>query len=141
MGDRVMLKMSPWKGIIWFGKRGKLSPRFLIPFTILEKIGLQAYQLELPPEIDRIHPMFHMCYLRKCLAKEESIIPLTEIRVDNSNRCIEGPKAILERKTNKLHHKEVTMVKIQWNHHRGADLTCEAEEDIKKIYPLLFVQG
>ncbi|KAJ9552428.1 hypothetical protein OSB04_016473 [Centaurea solstitialis] len=58
VGDRVMLKVSPWKGIIRFGKRGKLSPRFLGPFTILEKVGLQTYRLELPPEMDGIHPTF-----------------------------------------------------------------------------------
>ena len=85
VGDRVMLKVSPWKGIIRFGKRGKLSPRFLGPFTISERIGLQAYRLELPPEMDGIHPTFYVCYLRKCLAEEESVIPLTEIRVDNGN--------------------------------------------------------
>ena len=96
VGDRVMLKVSHWKGIIRFGKRGKLSPRSLGPFTILERIGLQAYRFELPPEMDGIHPTFHVRYLRKCLAEEESVIPLTEIRVDNGNRCVEEPEAILE---------------------------------------------
>jgi len=139
VGDRVMLKVSPWKGIIRFGKRGKLSPRFLGPFTILERIGLQAYRLELPPEMDGIHPTFHVCYLRKCLAEEESVIPLTEIRVDNGNRCVEEPETILEKKTKKLRHKEVTMVKVQWKHHRGANVTWESEEDMKRRYPLLFV--
>ncbi|KAJ9555926.1 hypothetical protein OSB04_010540 [Centaurea solstitialis] len=132
VGDRVMLKVSPWKGIIRFGKRGKLSPRFLGPFTILEKVGLQAYRLELPPEMDGIHPTFHVCYLRKCLAEEESVIPLSEIRVDSGNRCVEEPEAILERKTKKLRHKEVAMVKVQWKHHRGANVTWEAEEDMKQ---------
>ncbi|KAJ9538049.1 hypothetical protein OSB04_030782 [Centaurea solstitialis] len=140
VGERVMLKVSPWKGIIRFGKQGKLSPRFLGPFTILEKVGLQAYWLELPPEMDGIHPTFHVCYLQKCLAEEESVIPLSEIRVDTGNRCIEEPEAILERKTKKLRHKEVTMVKVQWKHHRGANVTWEAEEDMKHRYPLLFTQ-
>ncbi|KAJ9556187.1 hypothetical protein OSB04_010801 [Centaurea solstitialis] len=138
VGERVMLKVSPWKGIIRFGKRGKLSPRFLGPFTILEKVGLQAYRLELPPEMDGIHPTFHVCYLRKCLAEEESVIPLSEIRVDTGNRCIEEPEAILERKTKKLRHKEVTMVKVQWKHHRGANVTWESEEDMKRRYPRMF---
>ncbi|KAJ9557799.1 hypothetical protein OSB04_012413 [Centaurea solstitialis] len=135
VGDQVMLKVSPWKGIIRFGKLGKLSPRFLGPFTILENVGLQAYRLELPPEMDGIHPTFHVCYLRKCLAEEESVIPLSEIRVDSGNRCVEEPEAILERKTNKLRHKEVTMVNVQWKHHRGANVTWEAEEDMKRRYP------
>ncbi|KAI3702752.1 hypothetical protein L6452_28504 [Arctium lappa] len=104
-----MLKVSSWKETIRFGKRGKLSPRFLGPFTILERIGLQAYRLDLPPEMDGIHLTFHVCYLRKCLGEEENVIPLTEIRVDNDNRCVEEPEAILESKTKQLRHKEVTM--------------------------------
>ncbi|KAI3773113.1 hypothetical protein L6452_04312 [Arctium lappa] len=138
VGDRVMLKVSPWKGIIRFGKRGKLSPRFLGPFTVTKRIGLQAYQLELHPEMKGIHNTFHVCYLRKCLAKEESVIPLSEIRVDGGNRCVEEPEAILERKTKKLRHREIIMVKVQWKHHRGANVTWEAEEDLKRRYPHLF---
>ncbi|KAI3696885.1 hypothetical protein L6452_29480 [Arctium lappa] len=139
VGDRVMLKVSPWKGIIRFGKRGKLSPRFLGPFKVLKRIGLQAYQLELPPELSRIHNTFHVCYLRKCLAVEDNAIPLSELRVDEGNRCVEEPDAILERKTKKLRHKEVTLVKVQWKHHRGANVTWESEEDMKRRYPHLFV--
>ncbi|KAI3735922.1 hypothetical protein L6452_15448 [Arctium lappa] len=139
VGDLVMLKVSPWKGIIRFGKRGKLSPRFLGPFKVLKRVGLQAYQLELPSELNGIHNTFHVCYLRKCLAEEESVIPLSEIRVDEGNRCVEEPEAILEKKSRKLRHKEVTMVKVQWKHHRGANLTWEAEEDMKRRYPHLLV--
>ncbi|KAI3664957.1 hypothetical protein L6452_43572 [Arctium lappa] len=110
VGDRVMLKVSPWKGIILFGKRGKLSPRFLGPFKVL----------------------------KQCLAVEDSIIPLSELRVDEGNRCVKEPDAILERKSKKLRHKEVTLVKVQWKHHRGANVTWEAEEDMKRRYPHLF---
>ncbi|KAI3707652.1 hypothetical protein L6452_26279 [Arctium lappa] len=104
VGDHIMLKVSPWKGLIHFGKRGKLSPRFLGPFTILERIGLQAYKLDLPPEMDGIHLTFHVCYLQRCLAEEEGVIPLSEIRVED-NRCVEEPEAILERETRRLRHK------------------------------------
>ncbi|KAI3758147.1 hypothetical protein L6452_05699 [Arctium lappa] len=135
--DRVMLKVSPWKGIIRFGKRGKLSPHFLGPFPIIEHVGLQAYKLDLPPEMSGIHPTFHVCYLRKCLAEEEDVIPLSEIRVDN-DRCVEEPEVILEKETKKLRHKEVVMVKVHWKHHRGANVTWEAEEDMKRRYPHLF---
>ncbi|XP_024989293.1 uncharacterized protein LOC112523851 [Cynara cardunculus var. scolymus] len=131
-------KVSSWKGIIHFGKRGKLSPRYLGPFKVLARVGLQAYRLELPPEMAGIHNTFHVCYLRKCLAEEESVIPLTEIRVDEDNRCVEEPEAILERKTKVLRHKEVVLVKVQWKHHRGSNVTWEAEEDLIRRYPHLF---
>ncbi|KAJ9541747.1 LOW QUALITY PROTEIN: hypothetical protein OSB04_028253 [Centaurea solstitialis] len=113
----IILNVSPWKQIIRFRKHGKLSPRFVGPFSILEKVGLQAYRLELLLEIDGIDPTFHVCYLRGCLAKEECIILVSEIRVDTGNRCVEEPETILEMKTKKFHHKEVTMVKVQWKHH------------------------
>ncbi|KAI3680990.1 hypothetical protein L6452_35770 [Arctium lappa] len=138
VGDRVMLKVSPWKGIVRFRKGGKLSPRFVGPFTKIKQVGLQAYQLELPSKMSGIHNTFHVCYFRKWLAEEESVIPLSKIRVDEGNRCIEEPDAILEKKTKNLHHKEVTMVKVQWKHHHRANVTWEAEEDMRQIYPHLF---
>ncbi|XP_024961013.1 uncharacterized protein LOC112501579 [Cynara cardunculus var. scolymus] len=138
VGDRVMLKVSPWKGIIRFGKRGKLSPRFLGPFKVLARVGLQAYKLELPPEMAGIPNTFHVCYLRKCLAVEESVIPLSDIHVDENNRCVVEPEAILARKTKELRHKEIVMVKVQWKHHRGLNVTWDAEEDLKRRYPHLF---
>ena len=65
-GDFVLLKVSPWKGIIWFGKRGKLSPRYIGPYKVIKRVNEQAYQIELPPELDGIHNTFHVCYLRRC---------------------------------------------------------------------------
>jgi hypothetical protein len=83
VGDRVMLKVSPWKGIIRFRKRGKLSPRFVGPFRILAQVGEVAYRLELPDELSGIHPTFHVSHLRKCLADGEALVPLEDIEVDN----------------------------------------------------------
>ncbi|KAI3735990.1 hypothetical protein L6452_15519 [Arctium lappa] len=77
----------------------------------------------------------------KCLAEKESVIPLTEIRVDNGNRCVEEPEAILESKVEKLRHKDVIMVKVHWKHHRGTNITWESEDDMKKRYPQLFNLG
>ncbi|XP_024965926.1 uncharacterized protein LOC112506129 [Cynara cardunculus var. scolymus] len=101
-------------------------------------VGLQAYKLELPPEMSGIHNTFHVCYLRKCLAEEDSVIPPSEIYVDENNRCVEEPEAILECKTKVLRHKEVVMVKVKWKHHRGSNVTWEAKEDLKRCYPHLF---
>ncbi|KAI3792869.1 hypothetical protein L2E82_06760 [Cichorium intybus] len=138
VGDKVMLKVSPWKGVIRFGKRGKLSPRFLGPFKVLERIGSQAYRLALPPELQGIHNTFHVCYLRKCLGEEENIIPLSDIQVDDEVRYIENPIAILDKKTKKLRQKEVGLVKIQWQHRGGTNVTWESESEMRQRYPQLF---
>ena len=89
VGDLVMLKVSPWKGVIRFGKRGKLSPRFIGPFKVLKRIKDVAYQLELPPELEGIHNTFHVSYLRKCLSEESSVIPIEDVSLDPSKRMIE----------------------------------------------------
>ncbi|KAI3802113.1 hypothetical protein L1987_30238 [Smallanthus sonchifolius] len=97
VGDMVPLKVSPWKGIIRFRKRGKLSPRFVGPFKILARVGQVAYRLDLPVELSGIHPTFHVSHLRKCLADDTAHIPYDEIEVDNSLNYVEEPIAILDR--------------------------------------------
>nr|GEX08510.1 reverse transcriptase domain-containing protein [Tanacetum cinerariifolium] len=81
--DRVMLKASPWKGVVRFGKRGKLNPRYVRPFKVLAKIGDVAYRLELPQELSRVHHTFHLCNLNKCYADEPLAMPLEGIHVDD----------------------------------------------------------
>ena len=122
-GEMVMLKVSPWKGIIRFGKRGKLSPRFIGPFKILEKVNEQAYRLNLPPELDGIHSTFHVCYLRKCLANETSVIPLEDVSIDPKKRIIDEPIEILGRKQKKLRNKVIDLVLVKWKHTRGESMT------------------
>ncbi|KAI3811062.1 hypothetical protein L1987_20778 [Smallanthus sonchifolius] len=96
VGDMV-LKVSPWKGIIRFRRRGKLSPRFVRPFKILARVGQVAYRLDLPVELSGIHLTFHVSHLRKCLADDTAHIPYDEIEVDNSLNFVEEPIAILDR--------------------------------------------
>ncbi|GJW44852.1 putative reverse transcriptase domain-containing protein [Tanacetum coccineum] len=83
VGDRVMLKVSPWKGVVRFGKRGKLNPRYVRPFRVLAKVGKVAYKLELPQELSRVHHTFHVSNLKKCYADEPLVMPLEEIHVDD----------------------------------------------------------
>ncbi|KAI3775824.1 hypothetical protein L1987_45578 [Smallanthus sonchifolius] len=134
----ILLKVSPWKGIIRFRKRGKLNPRFIGPFKILARVGKVAYRLELPEELSGIHSTFHVSHLRKCLADETSHVPLNDIEVDERLNYVEKPVAILERKEKRLRNKVIKQVKVQWQHRKGSDATWEAEEEMKQSYPYLF---
>ncbi|KAK9077569.1 hypothetical protein SSX86_005906 [Deinandra increscens subsp. villosa] len=137
-GDMVLLRVSPWKGVIRFRKRGKLSPRFIGPFKILARVGDNAYQLELPEELSGIHNTFHVANLRKCLADESAYVPLDDLVVDKKLNYVERPIAILDRKVKKLRNKEVNQVLVQWEHRKGSDLTWESEDEIQRYYPHLF---
>ncbi|GJR00711.1 putative reverse transcriptase domain-containing protein [Tanacetum coccineum] len=86
VGDKVMLKVAPWKGVMRFGKRGKLNPRYIGPFRIIERIGPVAYRLELPQELSRVHNVFHICNLKKCLSDDTLVIPLEEIQLDDKTQ-------------------------------------------------------
>ncbi|GJY26343.1 putative RNA-directed DNA polymerase [Tanacetum coccineum] len=91
VGDRVLLKVTPWKGVVRFGKKGKLAPRYVGPFEILERIGLVAYRLRLPEELNSVHDTFHVSNLKKCLADANLHVPLDEIKVDKTLRFVEEP--------------------------------------------------
>ncbi|GKC71834.1 hypothetical protein Tco_1117717, partial [Tanacetum coccineum] len=95
--DKVMLKVSPWKGVIRFGKRGKLNPRYIGPFRILAKVGTLVYRLELPEQLSRVHSTFHVSNLKKCFDDESLAIPLDEIQIDDKPNFIEEPIEIMDR--------------------------------------------
>jgi hypothetical protein len=139
VGDLVMLKVSPWKGVIRFGKKGKLSPRFIGPFKVLKRIKDLAYQLELPPELDGIHSTIHVSYLRKCLAEESSVIPIKDVSIDPMKRIVDEPVAIPGREQKKLCRKVIDLVLIKWKHNHGESLTWETEAVMKEKYPELFL--
>ncbi|KAD5507398.1 hypothetical protein E3N88_15101 [Mikania micrantha] len=138
VGDFVLLKVSPWKGVIRFRKRGKLSPRFIGPFKIIARIGEVAYRLELPEELSGIHNTFHVSYLRKCLADESAYVPLEDLVIDDKLNYIEKPVAILDRKVKQLRNKTINQVMVQWKNRRGSDATWESEDEMRKFYPFLF---
>ncbi|KAD4889453.1 hypothetical protein E3N88_21526 [Mikania micrantha] len=138
IGDLVMLKVSPWKGIFRFGKRGKLSPRFVGPFKILERIGSVAYKIELPPEVGNVHDVFHVSNLKKCLADESLIVPLKEIQIDEKLQFREEPVEVMDREVKVLKRSRIPIVKIRWNSKRGPEYTWEREDQMKQKYPHLF---
>ncbi|GJS99946.1 putative reverse transcriptase domain-containing protein [Tanacetum coccineum] len=106
--DKVMLKVSPWKGVVRFGKRGKLNPRYVGPFKVLRKVGEVAYKLELPEELSRVHNTFH------------------------------EPVEIVDREVKRLKRSRIPLIKVRWNSKRGPEFTWEREEQFKKKYPHLF---
>ncbi|GKB29645.1 putative reverse transcriptase domain-containing protein [Tanacetum coccineum] len=138
VGDMVMLKVSPWKDVILFGKRGKLSLRYIGPFKIIERIGLVAYKLELPDKICGIHSTFHVSNLKKCLADENLVIPLEEIQLDDKLHFIEEPVEIMDREVKQLKQSQIPIVKVRWNLRRVPKYTWEQEDFFKRNYPHLF---
>ncbi|GJY59818.1 putative reverse transcriptase domain-containing protein [Tanacetum coccineum] len=123
VGDYVLLKVSPWKGVVRFGKKGKLAPRFVGPFEIIEKVGPVAYRLDLPEELNGVHDTFHVSNLKKCLADPTLKVPLDEIRVDAKLNFVEEPVEILEREFKKLKRSRIAIVKVRWNSKRGPEFT------------------
>nr|GEX52716.1 putative reverse transcriptase domain-containing protein [Tanacetum cinerariifolium] len=141
VGDKFMLKVSPWKGVIRFGKRDKLSPRYIGPFEIIERIGLVAYKLELPEKLHGIHNTFHVSNLKKCLADENLVIPLEEVQLDDKLHFIEEPVEITDREVKQLTQSRIPVVKVRWNSRCGLEYTWEREDLFKRNYPHLFSRG
>ncbi|GKA17106.1 putative reverse transcriptase domain-containing protein [Tanacetum coccineum] len=138
VGDRVLLKVSPWKGVVRFGKKGKLAPRYVGPFEIVERVGPVAYRLKLPQELSCVHDTFHVSNLKKCLAEPDVQVPLDEIEIDENLRFVEEPIEIVERDVKKLKRRRIPLVKVRWNSRQGAEYTWEHEDQFRMKYPHLF---
>ncbi|GJS23214.1 putative reverse transcriptase domain-containing protein [Tanacetum coccineum] len=136
--DKVILKVSPWKRVIRFGKQGKVNPRYIGPFKIITKVGTVAYQLELLEQVSRVHSMFHVSNLKKCLSDETLAIPLDEIQIDEKLHFIEEPVEIMDREVKRLNQSRIPIVKVRWNSKRGFEFTWECEDQMQKKYPHLF---
>nr|GEY00710.1 putative reverse transcriptase domain-containing protein [Tanacetum cinerariifolium] len=140
VSGRVMIKVSPWKGVVRFGKRGKLNPRYIGPFKVLSKVGDVAYKLELPQQLSRVHNMFHVSNLKKCLSDESLVIPLNELRIDDKLHFVEEPVEIIDREIKQLNRSRIPIIKVRWNSKRGPEFTWEREDQFKQKYPHLFTK-
>ncbi|GJU23303.1 putative reverse transcriptase domain-containing protein [Tanacetum coccineum] len=128
VGDKVMLKVSPWKGVVRFGKQGKLNPRYVGPFKVLEKVGSVAYKLELPQELSRVHNTFHVSNLKKCYADEPLVVPLDGLHFDDKLQFVEEPVEIMDYEVKRLKRSRIPIIKVRWNSRRGPEFTWERED-------------
>ncbi|GJR67324.1 putative reverse transcriptase domain-containing protein [Tanacetum coccineum] len=114
VGDRVMLKVLPWKGVVRFGKRGKLNPRYVGPFKVIERVRTVAYKLELPQQL--------------------------KLRVDDKLHFVEEPVEVMDREIKQLKRSRIPIIKVRWNSKRGPEFTWEREDQFKQRYPHLFTK-
>ncbi|GJR43661.1 putative reverse transcriptase domain-containing protein [Tanacetum coccineum] len=141
VGDKVILKVLPWKGVIRFGKREKLNPRYVVPFKVLERVGDVAYKLELPEELSRVNNTFHVSNLKKCYACDETIShSLDELHFNDSFSFVREPVEIMDREFKRLSQSRVPIIKVRWNSRRGPEFTWESEDQFWKKYPHLFTK-
>ena len=138
MGDKVFLKVSLWRGIIRFGVKAKLRPRYIGPFEILERIGEATYRLALPPKLSHVHNVFHVSMLRKYEPDSSHVVSYEEIEVNEDATYVEEPVQIVGREERKLRNREIPVVKVIWRHHGQDEATWELEAEIRKHYPHLF---
>ncbi|KAL0411229.1 UNVERIFIED_CONTAM: Transposon Tf2-11 polyprotein [Sesamum latifolium] len=128
VGKKVFLRVSPWRGILRFGKKGKLSPRYIGPYEILERVGPLAYRLALPVELSQIHDVFHVSMLRRYRSDPSHILREPKIEISEGLTYVEEPTEILDRSIKRLRNKEIPMVKVKWSHHSPREATWEVEE-------------
>ena len=128
----------PCRGIVRFGKRGKLSPRFIGPFEILEKVGEVAYRLAMPPQLDRVHPVFHVSMLRKYEPDPSHVLDWGDLAIEDDVTYEERPLRILDRQDKVLRGKTIPLVKVLWKHRGFEEATWECEGTIRANYPGLF---
>jgi hypothetical protein len=137
-GDHVYLKVSPLRGMRRFKVKGKLSPRFIEPFTIFRRVGEMAYKLELPDNLSHVHNVFHVSQLKKCLCVPEEQLPMEELSVQGDLTYTEYPIKILDTLTQVTRNKVIKMCKVQSSHHGEDEATWEREEELRIEFPHLF---
>ena len=138
VGGHVFLKVAPMKGVMRFGKKGKLSPRFIGPFQILDKVGDRAYRLALPPSLLGVHNVFHVSMLRKYLEDPSHVLSYESLELTPGMTYEEVPVRVLEREVKQLRKREIALVKILWRNQKFEEATWETEAEMKDKYPELF---
>ena len=130
--------MLPKRGVVSFGKRGKLSPRFIGPFEILERVGIVAYRLALLPSMSGVHEVFHVSMLRRYTQDPSHVLDWGELEVDTDGTFEEGPVCIMDSRDQVLRRKTVSLVRVVWQHLGVEESMWEREDTMRATYPLLF---
>ena len=138
VGDHVFLKAIPKRGVVSFGKRGKLSPRFIGPLEILERVDTVAYRLALPPNMSGVHKVFHVSILRRYTPDPAHVVDWGQIEVDTDGTFEEGPVCIVDSHDRVLRRKTVRLVRVLWRHCGVEESTWEREDTMRATYPFLF---
>ena len=138
IGEKVFLKVSPWKKVMRFGKNGKLSPRFIGPYEVVEKVGLVAYRSALPPDLEKIHDVFHVSMLRRYRLDPSHVVSSETIELRPDLTYEEEPVEILAREVKELRNKKIPLVKVLRRNHKTEEATWESEEMMRQQYPQLF---
>ena len=138
VGDHVFLKVMPKRGVVRFEKREKLSPRFIRPFEILERVGTVAYRLALPPSMSGVNEVFHVSMLRKYTPDPAYVVDWGQIEVDTDETFEEGPVCIVDSRDQVFRRKTVRLVRVLWRHYGVEESTWEREDTMRATYPFLF---
>jgi hypothetical protein len=138
IGDFVYLKVSPMRGTRRFRVKGKLAPRYVRPFKIIDRKGEVAYQLELPPQLSEVHDVFHVSQLKKCLRVPGEQLPMEYLDLGGDLTDSKRPTKILDNAERVTRSKAIKMCKVQWSHHTEDEAMWEHEEELRADYPDLF---
>ncbi|XP_069144375.1 uncharacterized protein [Solanum lycopersicum] len=138
IGDWVFLKVSPMRGVMRFGRKGKLSLRYFWPYHIVRRIGKVAYELDRPSDLEAVHPFFHVSMLRICISDPYRVFPVDDVQVTEELSYEEKPVAILDCRVRRLCTKDVASLKVLWQNNNREEMTWEAEDEMKNKYPYLF---
>ena len=136
----MFLKVSPMKGVMRFGKKGKFAPRYIGPFEILERIGMVAYRLALPPDMSQVHPVFHVLMLRKYISDPSHVLQPQSVELNEDLTFEEEPIAIVDYQVRQLKSKVILMVKVLWRSNNVEEHAWETEAEMRAAYPYLFPQ-
>ena len=138
IGEKLFLKVSPWKKVMRFGKKGKLSSRFIGPYEVIEKVGPMAYRLALPPDLEKIHNVFHVSMLRRYRSDPSHVVSSETIELIPDLTYEEEPVEILAREVKEMQNKKIPLVKVLCRNHKTEEATWESEEMMRQQYPQLF---